>query len=161
MWSRQREARRRVAAQVKAKLVWKCSWSPGWHPPKMGWSRAMVSYCAYKKQRSTPPPVRTASNVSTDARAALCDYQWVHTEWPRVPQCSSDVACPQDDSWSISCIGLCVQWSPCFVLVGLCSLHTFGLLRVYRNSVHLFTIWNEFYYTASICCLIVIAIAFK
>lgn len=43
--------------------------SPGWHPPKMGWSRAVVSYCWYKKHKLFPPPVRTAPNVSTPARS--------------------------------------------------------------------------------------------
>ncbi|OWR52084.1 hypothetical protein KGM_206364 [Danaus plexippus plexippus] len=46
------------------------------HPPKMGWSGAVVSCCWYKKQLPSPPPVRTASNIS-DVAQLVYRLDWI------------------------------------------------------------------------------------
>ncbi|CAG9562168.1 unnamed protein product [Danaus chrysippus] len=46
------------------------------HPPKMGWSGAVVSCCWYKKQLRSPPPVRTASNIS-DVAQLVYRLDWI------------------------------------------------------------------------------------
>lgn len=83
------------------------SWA-GWHPPKMGWSREMVSYCRYKKHQGSPPPVRTASNVSTRGRVSRAPICAVHRECH--PQCIQPLVTWPKDAADFSCTLDCL-WS--------------------------------------------------